>query len=321
MKKFARVAAALLGGALLLSACGGSGEEGGDKTYKIGIAQFVSHPSLDAATKGFKDELADAGIKVEYTEQNPQADQATATSIASTFASSNFDLTLAVATPMAQALAQADGTTPILFTAVTDAVAAELVDSNDKPGHNLSGTSDMNPVADQIALIKQIDPDAKSVGIIYSSGEVNSEIQVKLAKEAAEKEGLKVQEASVTSSAEVPQAAESLTVDAIYVPTDNVVVSGLESVIGVCEQRQTLLIAGESDSVARGAVATYGIDYEKLGRQTGKMAIKILVDGADPAEMPVETQEELGLVINEGAAERMGVTISEEIKSKAESVG
>ncbi|SDB99443.1 putative ABC transport system substrate-binding protein [Raineyella antarctica] len=306
---------------MLLAACGGTANtdaKSGDRTYKIGITQIVSHPSLDASRDGFKKALADAGLKVEYDEQNAQGDQATATSIANKFATDKKDLVLAIATPTAQAAAQAITDTPILFTAVTDPVSAQLVKSLQAPGANVTGTTDMNPVAQQVGLVKQLVPGAKTLGVIYSSGEVNSEVQVKLAREAATKEGLTLKEVAVSNSSEVQQGAQSLSgVDAIYVPTDNVVVSALESVLQVAETNKIPVIAGEGDSVKRGAVATYGIDYGKLGQQTGQMAVKILTQKADPATMPVESQSDVQLVVNTAAAQRMGVTIPADLLAKA----
>lgn len=293
----------------------------GAEAYTIGITQIVAHPSLDAAREGFKQALEEAGLEVTYDEQNAQGDQATATSIASKFASADLDLILAIATPTAQATAQAITDKPLLFTAVTDPVAAQLVESMEAPGGNATGTSDMNPVADQIALVKRVAPDAQTVGVIYSSGEVNSEVQVKAAREAAAAEGLTLVEKTVTTTGEVQQAASSLDVDVIYVPTDNNVVAGLESVIQVAESKRIPLVAGEGDSVEKGALITYGIDYTKLGQQTGEMAVRILTEGADPASMPVETQSELTLVVNQGAAERMGVTLPEDLLAEAEVVG
>lgn len=328
MKRRMTALVGMAAAALALTACSGGSTESSSsaspaqsgQTYKIGVTQIVSHPSLDAARDGFKKALADAGIQAEYDEQNAQGDPATATAIANNFNTAGLDLILAIATPTAQATAQVVTETPILFTAVTDPVAAKLVESNEAPGANVTGTTDMNPVADQIALIKKINPDAKSVGIIYSSGEVNSEVQVKLAREAAAKEGLTVEEKTVTNTGEVQQAANALNTDAIYVPTDNNVVAGLESVIQVAEQKQVLLVAGEADSVKKGAVITYGIDYAALGEQTGAMAVKILNGEATPATMPVEKQTELKLVINTKAAEAMGVTIPQDLLDQADEV-
>ena len=260
---------------------------------------------------------------MKFDEQNAQGDQATATSIAAKFAEADHDLILAIATPSAQAIAQSIVDTPVLFTSVTDPVSAQLVDSLDAPGSNLTGTTDMNPVEEQIKLVKQFTPKAKSIGIIYSSGEVNSEVQVKLAKTIAESEGLSVKETTITNSAEVQQAAQDLagTVDAIYVPTDNTVVSAFASVVQAAEDAKIPLIAGEADSVAHGALATYGIDYTTLGYQTGQMAIKILTEGADPATMPVESQTEYELTVNKTTLEAIGVTLPDALKDTAVLVG
>ena len=314
------VFAALVAGSLTLTACGSNSSSGGNaggegETYQIGISQIVSHPSLDASREGFKKALEDSGLNVEFEEQNAQGDQATLTSIANGF--QNKDLVLAIATPTAQATAQAITNKPVLFTAVTDPVDAKLVTSMDAPGANVTGTTDMNPVKEQLALIKEIKPDAKTVGIVYSSAEANSAVQVRLAEEAAPELGLTIEKRAVTNTSEVAQAAGSLNVDAIYVPTDNTVVSALESVIAVAQEKHLPVVAGEADSVAKGAMATYGIDYEKLGEQTGEMAVKILKDGADPASMPVEAQTEFELVVNEEAAAKAGVTLPQSLLDKA----
>ena len=313
------VFAALVAGSLTLSACGSSsgGGAGGDgKTYQIGISQIVSHPALDAAREGFKKAVEDSDLNVEFEEQNAQGDQATLTSIANSY--QNKDLVLAIATPTAQATAQAVTNKPVLFTAVTDPVDAKLVASLEAPGANVTGTTDMNPVKEQLELVKEIKPDAKTVGIVYSSAEANSAVQVRMAEEAAPELGLTIQKRAITNTGEVAQAAQSLDVDAIYVPTDNTVVSALESVIGVAQEKHLPVVAGEADSVEKGAMATYGIDYEKLGEQTGEMAVKILKDGADPATMPVEKQTEYTLVVNKEAADKAGVTLPQSLLDKAE---
>ncbi len=326
MKRTPLLAAAAAAAALALTACSGASDsaESADsaESFSIGITQITTHSSLDAAREGFKQAFADAGIEVEWDEQNAQGDQATATSIASKFASADLDLVLAVATPSAQAAAQAITDTPILFTAVTDPVSAQLVDSLDAPGSNVTGTTDMNPVADQISLVKEFAPEATTVGIIYSSGEVNSEVQVELARNAAEAEGLEVVETTVTNSSEVQQAAQDLAakVDAIYVPTDNTVVSAFASVVAAAEDAKIPLIAGEADSVANGGLATYGIDYALLGKQTGEMAIKILTEGADPATMPVESQTEYALTVNTTTLAAIGLDMPDSLKDKAVTV-
>ncbi|WP_261623920.1 ABC transporter substrate-binding protein [Nesterenkonia marinintestina] len=312
--------------ALMLTACGngdggGGDDDGGDgESYSIGVTQIVSHPSLDAARDGFKSAFEEADVEVEWDEQNAQGEQATATNIAGTFANADLDLVLAIATPTAQAAAQAIDDTPIVFTAVTDPEEAGLVDSWDEPGGNITGTSDMNPVQEQLELLQEIDPDAETVGIVYSSGEANSQVQVDMAKEAADELGLEIEESTVTTSAEVQQGLQSLDVDAVYVPTDNVVVSALETVIQYGEDNELPIIAAEGDSVTRGAVATYGINYEKLGQQAGEMALRVLQDDEDPASMAVEEQSELELYINPEAAEAQGIEISDDLLDRADVV-
>lgn len=320
--KFAAIAAA---GALALTACGGSGEQGaaggGDEPVKIGISQFVSHPSLDAVVTGFKAGMEEAGYtgeKISYDENNAETDQATNTSIAGKLAAdSDIDLVLAVATPSAQAAAQAITNVPVLFSAVTDPVDAKLVASNEAPGANVTGTSDMNPVDEQLKLLKDLVPDAKKVGIVYSSGEANSAVQVKMAKEAAKGLGLTIEEAAVSASSEVQQAASSLDVDAYYVPTDNAVVSALEGLLQVAQKNKVPVISADGESVKRGATATYGINYEKLGEQTAAMAVKLLKGEAEPATMPVETISEVDLYLNEDAAKKAGIEFTDEMKSEA----
>ncbi|MBD8042340.1 ABC transporter substrate-binding protein [Arthrobacter sp. Sa2BUA2] len=322
--KTGALGALLLGVSLAATGCGGDTAAGSSDTVRIGISQLVEHPSLDQARKGFIRALEENGYtegeNLELDIQNASGDQATATTIASSFASDGKDLVLAIATPAAQAAAQAITEVPVLFTAVTEPEVAGLVDSWDSPGANITGTSDLNPVKEQIGLIKELAPDAKSVGIVYSSGEVNSDVQVELAQEAAKELGLEVKLATVSNSAEVQQATESLDVDAIYVPTDNNVVTALQSVIQIAEAKQLPVVVGEGDSVEKGGVATYGLDYESLGYQTGLMALKILEDGADPASMPVETLTEIQLIINKSAAANMGIEIPAAMLDKADKV-
>ncbi|GAB3693959.1 ABC transporter substrate-binding protein [Corynebacterium nasicanis] len=317
-----KVVAGLAAAALFLTACSSDSEtESGEQSYSIGINQLVQHPALDAATAGFKEVLDEAGIEVTYDEQNANGEQSTALTIAQQFAGKNLDLVLAVATPAAQATAQNITDVPVLFTAVTDPVSAELVDSEEAPGANVTGTSDVAPIADQLDLLKELVPDAQKVGIVYASGEVNSQVQVDLAKEAAAPRDLEIVTQTVTTANDIQQAVEALgDVDAIYVPTDNMVVAGIASLVQVAEQKQIPVIAAEAGTVEGGAVATLGIDYTELGRQTGEMALRILRDGADPATMPVEKATEFTYVINEDAAQRLGVTIPQEILDEAESV-
>jgi putative ABC transport system substrate-binding protein len=293
------------------------------KQVKIGIAQFVEHPALDAAREGFIEQMTKNGYEkdkqVVYDISSAQASMDTAIQIAQKFNSDKVDLILAIATPTAQASAQTTQDIPILFTAVTDPVEAGLVKAMDKPGGNVTGTSDMNPVEEQLKLVKELKPDAKTVGVIYSSGEVNSKVQVDAAKAVSEKLGLAIQEAAVTSMTEVKQAAESMVgkVDAFYVPTDNLVVSSISAVLGVAESQKIPVVAGEENSVKSGAIATYGIDYTKLGAQTADMAVKILKGESKPADMAVEMQADMKLVLNKKAAEKMGVTIPQSMLDRS----
>ena len=324
MKKFLLVVLALVM-AVAMAGCGGggSGEPKKDaKQVNLGIIQIVEHPALDAARQGFLDTMAENGYKegenlvVDF--QSAQGDQSTLQSIANKFVNDKKDMVLAIATPSATAMANATTEIPILITAVTDPVEAKLVESLEKPGTNVTGTTDMNPVTEQLALIKELVPDAKNVGIVYNSSEVNSEVQVKIAREAAPGLGFTLHEATVTATNEVMQAAQSLVgkVDAIYLPTDNTVISSLSAVLQVAEENKIPVIAGESNSVEEGALATLGIDYYKLGAQTAEIALRVL-NGENPAELPVEAQKGADIVINLKAAERFGVTVSDEVKAKA----
>jgi len=292
---------------------------------KVGIIQIVEHPALDAARKGFLDALADKGyvdgknLTVDY--QNAQGDQGNLQTIARKFVQDNCNLVLAIATPSAVTMANETNKIPILITAVTDPVSAKLVKSNEKPETNVSGTSDMNPVADQLKLIKDIIPTAKKVGIIYNSSEVNSQVQVAVADKAAPGLGLELTKVTVTASSEVMQAAQSLVgrVDAIYVPTDNMVVSSLAAVLKVAEQNKIPVFAAESNSVESGALATVGIDYYQLGRMTGEMALRV-IKGEKPQDMAIQQQQGTDLILNLKAAQNMGVTVPESIIAKAKKV-
>ncbi|MDO5535648.1 MAG: ABC transporter substrate-binding protein [Propionibacteriaceae bacterium] len=279
---------------------------------EVGIAQIVDHPSLNNLRDGFKQGMTEAGYvegtDVVYEDRNASGDQATLTSIASGFRDKA--LVVAIATPTAQAVAQAIPDKPIFFAGVTDPVGAGLVESLEAPGSNLTGTSDFPPIADQLALVKELVPYASTIGLLYSSAETNSHIHAQLVKDAAPGLGLTVQEATVANSSEVAQAAESLKdVDAFFVGNDNTIVSAIESVVQVSEANQVPLIVSDPDSVERGALAAYAVDYLAQGQQTGRMAASMLKFGRTPAEIPVETAANLELSLNTGAAQRMGVTV------------
>lgn len=327
----ALLAAASLGVAGCAAAPGGtspgaattsaSAHANGGAVLQVGIAQIVDHPSLNDLRDGFKEGMAEAGYAegtdVEYEDRNASGDQATLTSIASAFASK--DLIVAIATPTAQAVAQAVPDKPIFFAGVTDPVGAQLVASLAAPGGNITGTSDFPPVADQLALVKEIVPDAQRIGLLYSSAETNSHIHADMVKEAAPALGLEVVEATVSNSSEVAQAAESLKdVDAFFVGTDNTIVSAIESVVQVSEANGVPLIVSDPDSVERGALAAYAVDYWAQGVQTGRMAAAMLDAGGTAGDIPVERAKDLELSVNPGAAERMGVSVPQAVLDRAD---
>ncbi|TPG68373.1 ABC transporter substrate-binding protein [Brevibacillus laterosporus] len=293
------------------------------KVFKVGIVQIIEHPALDAARDGFIAKMKANGFEedktVKYDLQSAQGNMDTAIQIAKKFAGDKVDLILAIGTPAVQAAAQTTTDIPILFTAVTDPVSAGLVKSMDKPGGNVSGTTDMNPVEEQLSLIKKLKADAKNVGVIYNAGEVNSKVQVDKAKEVAGKLGLTITEAAITNPTEVKQAAESMIgkVDSFYVPTDNMVVASISAVVSVAEAQKIPVVAGEENSVKSGAITTFGIDYSLLGAQTGDMGAKILKGESKVGEMPIESQKEMKLVINKKAAEKMGITLPKDLLDQA----
>lgn len=328
MKKWKLGLTASLLSMLLLAGCGNdneeSTEEGGsstEKTFEIGFTQIVEHPSLDEAGKGFKQALEDKGVKAKYDEQSAQGDPNNAATIASNFVSQGVDLIFANATPSAQAALNATKDIPIVFTSVTDPVGASLVNSMEAPGGNVTGTSDANPEAIP-STVKFIAEEigAKTVGTVYNAGEQNSVVQVETMKKEIEKAGLKLVEAAVATSADVKQATESLIgkVEAIYIITDNTVVTALESVVMVANEQDIPLFVGELDSVAKGGFAAYGFNYYDIGYQAGEMAADILLNEANPGEIPAEYPKQLKLVINKTAAKEMGIEIKPEWESNAE---
>lgn len=294
----------------LLVACGndsGSTTDG-DDTVKVGILQYMEHNSLTAAKDGFVDELENAGIKVKFELMNAQGDQSNLQSMSEQLSGNN-DLMLAIATPAAQSLATVESEKPILFTAVTDAVDAGLVNTNEEPGTNLTGTSDMVPIDEQIALLLSIIPDATSIGIVYNSSEPNSEIQANLAIEALEAAGINANVATVTTTNDVQQVVTSIAseVDGLYIPTDNTLASTMATVGEIAKEYQLPVVAGDASQVENGGLATYGISYEELGRQTARMALKIIQDDASPQTLAVETSDNLELTINEEMAKALGI--------------
>ena len=303
----------------MLAGCGGEKKAEQKKTVKVGIVQLVEHAALDAANKGFVDGMAANGFKekenVTYDRQNAQADQSNLQNIAQRFVSNKVDLICAIATPSAQTMANATKDIPIVGTAITDYEAAKLVASNKEPKGNVTGTTDMNPIKEQAELMLKIVPQAKTVGAIYSSSEVNSQIQIKILKEVLAAKNIKVVEATVSTVNDIQQAAQSLVgkVDAVYAPTDNVIASAMPTLIGITNEAKIPVFCGESGMLKAGGLATVGIDYYKLGVQTGAMAARILSGKAKPAAMPIESQKEMQTVVNEEAAKKLGIVIPADV--------
>ncbi|MEM9568867.1 MAG: ABC transporter substrate-binding protein [Cyanobacteria bacterium P01_E01_bin.34] len=320
--------------ALGLAACGqtstsnsdgssGDGIEGSVKS--VAVTQIVEHPALDAARDGIKDALEEAGYvdgeTLNWSWESAQGNPATATQIANQFVGNAPDAIVAIATPSAQAAVAASDSIPVIFSAVTDPVGAELVSSLESPGGLATGVTDLSPIGDHLDLILEILPETSSIGVIYNAGEDNSVSLMKLILAEAPARNLEIVEATATSSSEVSGAAQSLVgkVDVIYVPTDNTVASALESVISVGQDNQLPVFAGDTDSVGRGAIASLGFDYYDVGRQTGDLVVQVL-EGADPASLPVQRVEQLNLVLNLDAAAVMGVDIPAEIVDRADDI-
>ena len=340
-----KLAAVLLAAVLVLSltACGGSSNSGSapapssdassstpessaseaptpaadGEVINIGVIQLMEHVALDAAYQGFVDGLAEAGyvdgqnISIDF--QNAQGEQANCQTIADKFVSDNVDLVLAIATPAAQAMANATQDIPILVTAVTDPADAKLVASNEAPGGNVSGTSDMNPIEEQMNLLVQLLPEAKTVGMLYNSSEANSKLQVDIAKSVAGSLGLTCVDYTVSNANEIQQVVESATgkVDAFYAPTDNVIATAMVTVAQAAEAAGIPVICGEEGMVNNGGTATYGLSYYNLGKLTATQAVDILTGKSTPATMPIGylSDADCLLAINEENCQKLGITI------------
>lgn len=287
--------------------------------YSVSFNQIVEHPALDALRQGVKDELAARKLTVTYHDHIAQGNIATANLIAKQIRDEHPDVVVGIATPTAQACAQAIKDLPIVFAAVTDPVGAGLVETLERPGGHITGTTDMSPVDRQVELIASLVPNLKRLGVIYNSGEANSLAIVQVLREVAAARGMSVEEATVSNSAGVFQAAKSLVgrADAVYIPTDNTVVSAFEAITKVGIESQLPIFAADVDSVARGAIAALAVDYYKMGRQTGEMVARVFA-GAKPAEMPVETLREFQIHLNPGSAAKMGLKLSAEMLQKAD---
>lgn len=288
----------------------------------VAVTAIVEHPALDATRDGVKEALAAAGYKegenLTFLYESAQGNPATAAQIARQFAGEAPNVIVPISTPSAQAVVSATRDIPVVFTAVSDPLGAQLVRDMDKPGGNVTGLSDMSPVAEHLALIKEILPEAKTIGYLYNSGEANSVSLLAVLKDEAEKAGLSVVESAATKSAEVQGAARALVgrADAIYVPTDNTIISALEGAVAVAEESKLPLFTADTDSVQRGALAALGFNYRDVGKQTGEIVVRIL-KGENPGDIPVKVAAGTDLVVNKAAAEKMGVTLPEGLLGRA----
>ena len=284
--------------------------------FRIGISQFITHQSLDATREGFVDELAKQGYvegkNIEIDLQNAQGEQRNLKTISQQLAESS-DVVLAIATPSAQSLANTTQTTPVIFSAVTDPVSAKLVESREHPGGNVTGTSDQSSdaISTQINLIKKVLPKAKTIGILYTQSEPNSVVQKDEAKRLLEEKGFTVVEKTILDSNNVKAAAESLMaeVDMVFVPTDNIISSTMETVKQVSIKHKVPVFGGSTEMIAVGGLYNYGTNYEELGRQTARMLIRVL-KGEKPENIAVELPEKLELHINQEMADALGIDIS-----------
>jgi putative ABC transport system substrate-binding protein len=312
---------------LLLNGCKGGTNSGTPptKTYRVGIVQVASHPLLDSVRSGFTERMKELGYNegqnIAYDVQNAQGQPTTAQTIVQKFVSDKDDLIFTIGTSPSQAAAKATTTIPIVFGAITDPVSAGLVKDPSRPGGNITGTSDLSPFADQLKLLLQVAPQVKTIGMVYNPGEANSAFGVEETKKAAAQLGLQIKTAPITSTNEINSSALSLAdqVDAFYSGTDNTVVSALESLIKVAEEKKKPLLAADPDSVQRGALITIGVDYKRLGIESANIADKI-IKGAAPGSIPVVYGPGSVLAINKAAAQAQGVTIPDDLLKRATNV-
>jgi putative ABC transport system substrate-binding protein len=291
----------------------------------VAVTAIVEHPALDAARDGVRDELKAAGFEegknLKFVYESAQGNPGTAVQIAQKFVGESPSVIVPISTPSAQAVISATTDIPVVFTAVTDPLGAKLISNLEKPGGNVTGMSDLSPIAKHLELIHQITPNAKKIGVPFNPGEANAVTLVNLLKEKAAPMGMEIVEAPAPKSSDVQAAAQSLVgkVDVIYVPTDNTIVSALEAVIGVGTDNKLPVFAGDTDSVKRGAIAAVGFDYYDVGRQTGKIVARIL-KGEKPGDIAVQGVEITQLFVNPAAAEKMGITIPDSVIANAKEV-
>ena len=291
-------------------------KEDGDKVYHIGIIQLVEHQALDAATEGFQKALKEKlGDKVEFDVQNAQGEETNCATIATKFVNSNVDLIMANATQAVISSATATSDIPIVGTSVTDYVTTGTVKSNDAPGGNVTGTSDLAPIDQQVELLQKLVPDAKNVGILYCSAEANSVYQAEQAQKYLEKAGITAKTYTAADSNDIQQVVTKAADenDAIYIPTDNTIASNMEIVKNVTVPAKVPVIAGEENMCSVGGLATLSISYESIGYNAGLMAYDILVNGKNPADMPIQYADDVTLKYNADIASELGIEIPDDM--------
>lgn len=309
----------------LLASSALAGPLSAQDNVSVAVTAIVEHPALDAARDGIKAALAEAGYvdgqNLTFTYESAQGNPATAAQIARKLVGDAPSVIVPISTPSAQAVVGATQEIPVVFTAVTDPVGAKLVADARHPGGNVTGMSDLSPIGKHLDLIREIMPGLKQLGVIYNPGEANSLTLVELLKAEGPGRGIVIEEAPAPKSSDVLPAAQSLVgqVDAIYVPTDNTVVTALEAIVQVGTQNKLPVFAGDTDSVPRGAIAALGFNYGDVGRQTGRIVVRVL-KGEKPGDIPVEGVEITELFVNPGAAEAMGITLPEAVVARAKTV-
>ncbi|EOD4737919.1 ABC transporter substrate-binding protein [Vibrio vulnificus] len=320
MKAGKLIATAVLAGAALISSHSVMA-----KTAKVAVSQIVEHPALDATRQGLLDGLKAKGYvegkNLEFDYKTAQGNPAIAVQIARQFVGESPDVLVGIATPTAQALVSATRSIPVVFTAVTDPVGAKLVKSMEQPGKNVTGLSDLSPVSQHVDLIKELLPNAKAIGVVYNPGEANAVTLVELLKKSAAEKGLKVVESTALKSADVQSAAQAIAAksDVIYAPTDNTVASAIEGMIVAANQAKKPVFGGATSYVEKGAIAGLGFDYYQVGVQTADYVVAIL-EGQEPGKLDVKVATGSDLVVNQGTAEKLGITIPASVLSRATDV-
>jgi len=317
MKKgrFSKLIVLVILSMLVLTAC----DSAGKNQFTIGISQFAEHSALDDARLGFEEGLKELGIDAKIVYQNAQADVATTNTIAEKFVKDKVDLIYAIATPAAQSAKRVTEDIPVLFSAITDPVDAELVESMEAPGGNITGTSDEAPMKEHLSLFKKIDENIETIGIIYNTGEPNSEIQINKAHKLAPNLGLEIFPMGISNINDMPQAMDSLVkkVDAIYTITDNMVASAINIIAEKAIENKMITVGAEDAHVAGGILISDSLSYFELGKQTAHMAKEILIDGKSPAHIPAERAENTKLIFNNETLKSLGLDGNKQVFKEA----